>query len=269
MSNKMKLIDLLIEKDYFQDEKEAKGYIMAGKVYVKNEIIDKPGTLVDINSEIKIKDLNKKYVGRGGIKLEWALKSFDIEVENKVIIDAGASTGGFTDCLIKHGAKMVYAVDAGYGQLAGKLRNNDKVKNMEKTNISEVNNMNLNPTPEMATVDLSYLSLKKAIPIFEKIISEDGEMICLIKPLFEVEDSEIRRKGKIKRQIIYKKVLINLIDHIKNIHDLRIRGLTHSPIKGNRGTKEFFVFVSKNKELSNMKNIKNKVDQVINSILGI
>jgi len=269
MSNKMKLINLLIERGCFQDEKEARGYIMAGKVYVKNEIIDKPGTLVEINSEIKIKDLNKKYVGRGGVKLEWALKSFNIEVDNKIIIDAGASTGGFTDCLIKHGAKKVYAVDAGYGQMAGKLRIDDKVMNMEKTNISEVKTMNLKPQPEIATVDLSYLSLKKAIPIFEKIISEDGEMICLIKPLFEVEDSEIRRKGKIKEPKVYKKVLVNLMNHIKNNLDLRIRGLTHSPIKGNKGTKEFFVLVSKNKKLSNMKNIKNKAEQVINSILCI
>ncbi|MFW5998620.1 MAG: TlyA family RNA methyltransferase [Halanaerobiaceae bacterium] len=266
--SKMKLIKLLLKKGLFKKEREARGWIMAGKVYVDDNLIDKPGTKVEVSSEVSVHGLKKKYVGKGGYKLEGALNDFDIKVKGKVVIDAGASTGGFTDCLIQKGVEKVYAVDAGYGQLMGKLRKNERVVNMEKVNISDNQLKKLDPRPSLATVDLSYLSLKKAIPIFSRIIKDNGEMICLVKPLFEVDNAEIRRTGNIKNPETYKNVLLKLVDFVID-KEFSLINITHSPIKGSSGTREFFLRISKNKDKSNLKNIEDKIEKVVQAVLNI
>jgi len=167
---KVPITDLLIERGFFPDRKTAESWIMSGKVIVNNERVETSGQRFAVNSEIRIKGLDLKYVGKGGLKLEGALADFHLHVEGIVALDAGACTGGFTDCLLQHGASKVYAVDVGYGQLAGKLRVDKRVVNMERTNIGDVLPERLNPKPTLATVDLSYLSLKKKHPDYFQTI---------------------------------------------------------------------------------------------------
>ena len=232
--------EVLVDRGFFDDRKTAESWIMAGKVLIDENRIDTPGQMVSPASEIRIKGFNQKYVSKGGMKLEGAINDFNMCIEGVVAIDIGASTGGFTDCLIQHGASKVYAVDVGYGQLAGKLRIDPRVVNMEKVNISDIVPGTLFPKPTLATVDLSYLSLKKAIPVFADILNNYGQLICLVKPLFEVQDSNIRRTGDIEDINIYKEVLTDLYEYTDSIGH-KIVGVTHSHVTGNKGTREFFL----------------------------
>ncbi|GIQ66392.1 TlyA family rRNA (cytidine-2'-O)-methyltransferase [Paenibacillus cisolokensis] len=229
---------VLVDRGLFEDRKTAASWILSGKVIVNGEKIQQEGTPIPVNSEIIIKGFDMKYVGKGGLKLERALEVFSIDVSGRVAIDAGASTGGFTDCLLQKGCSKVYSVDVGFGQLAGKLRSNPNVINMEKTNISEVKIEQLNPLPSIAVIDISYLSLKKAVPIVSKLITDDGDIICLVKLLFEVNDVEIRRSGVIEDEKVYKDILLDLVDCFTKI-GFSIRGITNSPITGNNRTIEF------------------------------
>ena len=241
--------EVLVDQGFFNDKKTAESWIMAGKVLVNESRIDTSGQMVSPTSEIRIKGFNLKYVSKGGLKLEGAFNDFNICTEGAVAIDAGASTGGFTDCLIQHGASRVYAVDVGYGQLAGKLRIDPKVVNMEKVNIGDIVPGSLPQKPTLATIDLSYLSLKKAIPIFAGILNNDGELICLVKPLFEVQDSSIRRTGDIEDINVYKELLIDIFEYTNSIGH-KIIGITHSHVTGNKGTREFFLRIELNSQNS-------------------
>lgn len=242
-SKKTPLHQLLVNRGLCSNRKEAQGWIMAGKVIVDNQRIDKTGHKVPETAELRIKGLSK-YVGKGGYKLEGALSDFSIDVSGKVAVDAGAATGGFTDCLLQNGASKVYSVDVGFGALVGKLRNDKRVVNLEKTNISDIEPGQLIPQPALATVDLSYLSLKKGIPIFARLLVPDGELICLVKPLFEVSDSKARRTGIIEESSHYSDMLQDLLGSISSI-GLHICGLTHSHIRGGKGTFEFFLYLAK------------------------
>ena len=231
--------------------------ILMGKVLANNRRIGSPGEKVAQDAEIVIKSFNQKYVNKGGLKLEGALKQFNMDIKGVVAIDAGASTGGFTDCLLQHGAAKVYAMDVGFGQLAGKLQQDSRVVNMEKTNISDVNPDALDPRPTLATVDLSYLSLREAIPIIARILNGKGEMLCLVKPLFEVQDSELRRTGEIADSSEYVSVLKGLAAHIDGL-GYKTVGITHSPVTDNKGTREFFIRVS----LDGMANLSDTVNHL-------
>jgi 23S rRNA (cytidine1920-2'-O)/16S rRNA (cytidine1409-2'-O)-methyltransferase len=233
----------LVESGEFTDRKQAGAWIMAGNVYVDGERIDKAGTTVRDDAEVTVKGREIPYVGRGGLKLEGALESFRVDVTGMVTLDTGASTGGFTDCLIRRGARCVYAVDAGYGQLAGSLRNDSRVINMERTNISDVHPRELRPPPSLATVDLSYLSLRKAIPIVHALLSPPKAMICLVKPLFETENGKLRRIGRIDDPKEYETVLRDLTD-FSRAQGRHVHGVSVSPIRGNKGTREFFLLIS-------------------------
>lgn len=246
MANKPKKISIktiLVERELCASLQEAQSWIMAGKVIVDNQRIDKAGHLVSRDADIRVKGLSK-YVGKGGFKLEGALADFRIPVSGKIVLDAGAATGGFTDCLLQQAAEKVYAVDVGFGALTGRLRNDNRVVNLEKTNISDLNLTQLIPLPSLATVDLSYLSLHKAIPIVADLITEDGDILCLIKPLFEVPDPTARRTGIIKDPFAYTNILQTLLHHVDSI-GLKTKGLTHSHVLGGRGTREFFIWVTK------------------------
>ena len=240
---KVPLYQLLVSQGLCANEKDARSWIMAGKVIVNNQRIDKAGTPVPSASDIRLKGAGK-YVGKGGYKLEGALSDFSVDVSGKVALDAGAAAGGFTDCLLQNGAARVYAVDAGFGALSGKLRNDHRVINLERTNISDLSPGDFDPRPAVATVDLSYLSLRKAVPVIARLLSSQGELICLVKPLFEVSDATARRTGIIAEPADYSEMLRALLDYVRST-GLYVYGLTHSHIPGGKGTLEFFLHTGK------------------------
>jgi len=218
---------------------KAQALIMAGEVEVVGKEIIKPGTLVSEEAVITILE-PPPFVGRGGIKLAHALDQFCLDVSAKVAADIGASTGGFTDCLLQHGAKRVYAVDVGYGQLDYRLRRDSRVVVMERVNARYPI-----PLPEkvdLATMDLSFISVKKVIPSIVELLKEDGYLLVLIKPQFEAKRSEVGRGGVIKEPEVHAMVLGRFIIWVVE-HNLRLKGLVESPIRGSSGNREFFVLV--------------------------
>ncbi|MDQ1327033.1 MAG: rRNA (cytidine1920-2-O)/16S rRNA (cytidine1409-2-O)-methyltransferase [Candidatus Poribacteria bacterium] len=260
--------ELLVRQNIFPDKKTALSWVLAGKVFINNHKIDKIGQFVPVGSEILVKGLTRKYVSKGGLKLEGALADFEMDVTNKIALDAGASTGGFTDCLLQHGATMVYAVDVGSGQLAGKLRCDKSVVNMEMVNISEVAPDDLKPKPELATIDLSYLSLKKAVPIVTNLLTDKGEMVCLVKPLFEIDNSEMSTTGKIEDANIFEEILLDLVHYVDSL-GLKTLCITNSPITGNKGTREFFMKISLDKSIAIQDDMCNQIKKAIKNVMGL
>lgn len=264
---KVFLWELLEDRGLFPDRETATSWIMSGRVLVNDHPIDKAGHLVPRDASIRIKDYSKKYVGKGGIKLEGALRDLDVDISGRVVLDVGASIGGFTDCLLQNGAAKVYAVDVGFGQLAGKLRIDKRVVNMERANISDIRPEQLHPKPAFATVDVSYLSLKKAIPIVSRLLDQKGEMLCLVKPLFEVSDPEARRTGEIDDLSMYKEVLHEIIDFAEEsgFHPV---GITYSQVTGNKGTREFFILISLDKKPVS-RNIRSDIEDVVEAAMKL
>lgn len=242
MSKKRKALDLLLEGGLFSDEKAARAGILAGEVYANGQRVTGAGQLLPCDAALRVRGQALPYVAKGGLKLEGAIRDFGIDVNGRVCIDAGASTGGFTHCLVKAGAALVYAVDVGFGQLMGSLRQDARVVNLEKTNISDEKLLSLDPRPTLGSVDLSYLSLRKGIPAFAAVLHNAGELMCLVKPLFEVEDAQARRTG-ILPDDAYEKILRDLIADVNALPYARAVNVTHSPVTGNTGTREFFLHV--------------------------
>lgn len=240
---KVKAVEFLVAQGFCCSPDEARRWIMAGKVVVDNRRIDRAEELLSEEADVRIKGMSK-YVGKGGYKLEGALSDFGISVSGNTVLDAGTSTGGFTDCLLQQGAKRVYSVDAGHGALAGRLRNDDRVVNLERTNISDLTTEDLEPVPSLATVDLSYLSLKKAIPIVAALLEPEGQVLGLVKPLFEVPDPEIRRLGQFKDSETYTDILRHLTQFVET-ERLGLMGISHSHVRGNKGTVEFWMWISR------------------------
>ncbi len=236
------LEDKLLKEGWFEKADEIPSWILARQILVNNQVATSAKQMVKEDDVIRIKEYYKrKYVNKGGLKLEKAIEEFKINVCGKVALDCGASTGGFTDCLISYGAEKVYAVDVGFGQLAGKLAINPKVINMEKTNLSDSILTELPEKPEIISLDLSYLSLKKAVPICERILNNGkGIIICLVKPIYEVDSSEVRRNGKINSENFFKEILWDLYFYFRT-QSYCVRGITNSPVTGNKGTIEFFI----------------------------
>jgi 23S rRNA (cytidine1920-2'-O)/16S rRNA (cytidine1409-2'-O)-methyltransferase len=233
---------LLVDNHFFPTRDVAERWIMAGKVISGDSRIDKPGQLIPVAAQIRLKDHDRRFVSRGGLKLDHALTVFALPLEGRIALDCGASTGGFTDCLLQRGAARVYAVDAGYGQLSGKLRADPRVANMERTNLGDPRLLNLEPSPDIVTLDLSYLSLRDALPLAVRILAGVGDIVALVKPLFEVEDSHVRRTGAVHQRSTYTFVLRQLVDYCGS-QGYPVMGVTHSPIRGGAGTEEYFVFI--------------------------
>lgn len=267
-SKKIKALDLLMGRGLFTDEKEARAYLMAGEVYMGTQRVTSATQMLPADCDIHVKGLQMPYVSKGGFKLEGAIRDFGIDVRNRVCIDAGASTGGFTDCLCKHGAATVYAVDVGFGQLMGSLRQNPVVVNLEKTNISDEKLLTLDPKPTLGSVDLSYLSLRKGIPAFAEILKYEGELMCLVKPLFEVEDPEARRTGVLPDDA-YETVLLDLIRDVNALPYARAVNVTHSPVTGNAGTREFFLHVVLSRNPGEIKDLTSEVRAAIDRVLQL
>lgn len=241
MAKKVFALDRLLEEGWFDTEKEASAWIMERKVLVNEQLIYSAKEKISMDGTIRIKgEYKRRYVNKGGLKLEGAIKDFSLDLKGKVALDCGASTGGFTDCLIQQGAKQVYAVDVGFGQLAGKLMVDSRVINMEKVNLGDDSLIHLEPKPEVISLDLSYLSLKKALPLCREIMGENGILICLVKPIYEVESAKIRRSGKINDRGILREVLMDLC-HFYVEEGCKILGVTNSSVTGNAGTLEFFI----------------------------
>lgn len=242
MSKKLRALDLILQRGLIADEKEARACLMAGQVYSGSRRISGASEMLPIDCELHVRGMDMPFVSKGGLKLSGAIRDFGIDVTGRVCIDAGASTGGFTDCLVKSGAALVYAVDVGFGQLMGSLRQDPHVVNLEKTNISDEKLLSLDPKPTLGSVDLSYLSLRKGISAFAAILKEEGELMCLVKPLFETEDAAARRSGVLPDDA-YEGVLNDLIRDVNALPYAQAVNVTHSPVTGNAGTREFFLHV--------------------------
>jgi 23S rRNA (cytidine1920-2'-O)/16S rRNA (cytidine1409-2'-O)-methyltransferase len=245
---------LLVEKGLFETREKAKRSIMAGLVFVEQEKVIKPGEKVDVNKKISVKGNNCPYVSRGGYKLAQALKTFNLSVDNKIMLDIGASTGGFTDCALQNGAKLVYALDVGYNQLDWKLRINKKVISIERCNFRYATKaLFTNGIPEVATIDVSFISLKIILPVLKSILIENGDIIALIKPQFEAGKEQVGKKGIIKDKKVHIEVINNIIHFCQDL-GLLVLDLTYSPIKGTEGNSEFLIHL-KNSPLNDHQQI--------------
>jgi 23S rRNA (cytidine1920-2'-O)/16S rRNA (cytidine1409-2'-O)-methyltransferase len=234
---------LLVEKGYYPSREQARRSIMAGLVYVNNERVEKAGTKVPVDAIIEVKGRLHSYVSRGGLKLEEALRVFPIRLQNRVMLDIGASTGGFTDCALQHDAKQVYAIDVGYGQLAWKLRQDPRVIVMERTNFRYLNPEDLKgEQPDFAVIDVSFISLSHILPNLKRLLSPGGEVVALVKPQFEAGKEQVGKKGVIKDPKVHRQVLRRFVEmaHMLGYH---VMGLTFSPIKGGEGNIEFLAYL--------------------------
>lgn len=253
---------LLVQKGFFDTREKARKNIMAGLVFVDGVRVDKAGEKVDIDSEIEIKGNAIPYVSRGGLKLEKALLSFNINLKDKVTIDIGASTGGFTDCMLKNGAKKVFAIDVGYGQLAWELRNDPRVVVMERTNIRYVKPEDLGEFADFASIDVSFISLKLVLPVVKGLLKDEGEIVALIKPQFEAGREKVGKKGVVRDPDVHREVIKEIIDFAKSI-DLTIKGLQFSPIKGPEGNIEYLLYLSKNID-NGIENLESLIINIVN-----
>ena len=235
-------IERLLKEGFFETKEAALPYIMSGAVYCGADKVTTGGQKVPMDRPITVRGLDDRYVSKGGYKLEGAIADFGIDVQDRVCIDAGACTGGFTDCLVKHGASLVYAVEVGFGQLAGSLSQDSRVVNLEKTNLGDEKLLSLDPVPTLGSVDLSYLSLVKAVPQYRAIMHDKGELMCLVKPLFETDDPVARRTGEIDPSG-FPALLRHLCDTLDAQEKTHAVAVTHSPVTGNNGTHEFFLHV--------------------------
>lgn len=234
---KTRLDLLLVERGMVHSRERARSAIMRGNVIVGSNKAMKPGMMVDSDALVEVRSL-PEYVSRGGQKLEKALRSFEVPVDGKVCIDCGASTGGFTDCLLRHGARLVYAVDVGYGQLAWSIRTNPRVVTMERTNIRYITTEMFDEKPELATVDLSFISLALVLPVLRKLLTADGEVLCLVKPQFEAGREQVGKNGVVRDPATHKSVLDSFVrDAVES--GFSVEGLTHSPVKGPKGNIEY------------------------------
>ncbi len=242
MKLKQRLDILLVEKNFFTSRERAKRNIMAGKVLVDNRIIDKAGMMVDTDSEIRVKEDVIPYVSRGGLKLEKSMKLFPITLQNKVCMDIGASTGGFTDCMLQNGATQVYSVDVGYGQLDWKLRNDDRVVVLERTNIRKLTAEKLESQIDFFSIDVSFISLSLVFPTLKTFSKEYFQCVALIKPQFEVGKEEVGKNGVVRDASKHKKAIEMCVGYAKE-NNLRILGLTWSPIRGPKGNIEYLLYL--------------------------
>lgn len=240
--NKKERIDvLLVERGLVETREKAKRTVMAGLVFSNGQRLDKPGMKIDSTLPIEVKGDVIPYVGRGGLKLEKAIDTFDIDITNRVMIDVGSSTGGFTDCALQKGVKFVYAVDVGYNQLAWKLRIDDRVKVMERTNFRyATEDMFTYPKPNFATVDVSFISLKKMLPVLKKVLLKDSDIIALVKPQFEAGRDKVGKKGIVRDANVHLEVLHNII-HFAEQLELQVNSISYSPITGTDGNIEFLL----------------------------
>ncbi len=242
--SKKRLDVLLVEQGLAESREKAKASIMAGIVYVDGEKEDKAGSTFPETAKIEVRGKTLPYVSRGGLKLEKAMEVFGIKLENLVCMDIGASTGGFTDCMLQNGASLVYAIDVGYGQLAWKLREDERVVCMEKTNIRYVKPEDLEQRPQFASVDVSFISLSKVLPVMKELLTDDGRGVCLIKPQFEAGREKVGKKGVVRDRSVHEEVIVACTGYAE-AEGFKVCGLDFSPVKGPEGNIEYLMYISK------------------------
>ena len=258
-----KRIDILLtEQNFFESRAKSQAMIMSGKILVNGQKIDKAGTLVDVESKIEILS-EIPFVSRGGLKLQKALEVFPINLRGKICVDIGASTGGFTDCMLQSGAAKIYAIDVGYGQLAWKLRNDERVVNFERTNIRNVTRADFFDELNFASIDVAFISLEKVLPVAKEILSDDGEIVALIKPQFEAGRDKVGKKGVVRDKKVHSEVLQRILNFSLEL-DLKVCGLDFSPIKGPEGNIEYLAFLSKNFDAEEI-NFDEKISAIIHA----
>ena len=262
MTEKTRLDAALVERGLCTGRDRAKGIIMAGQVYVNHQKADKPGMTVSAEDEIEVRGDQLAYVSRGGLKLEKAIKEFGLRLDGFICADIGASTGGFTDCMLQNGAIKVYAIDVGYGQLAWKLRTDDRVVNMERTNIRNVTVADIGEPVDFISIDVSFISLLKIMPAVEPLLKEGGTMVTLIKPQFEAGREHVGKGGIVRDIQVHRDVIRHVTDGIAAC-GLSPLGLTFSPIKGADGNIEYLLYSRKDNPCHN-----DITDAVVDDIVG-
>ena len=238
---------LMMDRALAPSREKAKAYIMAGDVYVDGQKEDKAGTMFPETVKIEVRGNTLPYVSRGGLKLEKAMKNFDVTLDGKVCMDVGASTGGFTDCMLQNGAVKVYSIDVGYGQLDWKLRNDPRVVCMEKTNIRYVLPENLEGPADFSSIDVSFISLTKVLLPVRNLLTEEGEIVCLIKPQFEAGREKVGKKGVVRDPAVHREVIEKVRDYAMSIF-MEPCHLSFSPIKGPEGNIEYLLHIKKHTE---------------------
>ena len=247
---KKRLDVLLVEQGLADSREKAKAIIMSGIVYVDNNKEDKAGTIFEETARIEVRGNTLKYVSRGGLKLEKAMNNFGVTLEGKVCMDVGASTGGFTDCMLQNGAVKVYSVDVGHGQLAWKLRNDERVVCMEKTNIRYVTPDDIDDVIEFASIDVSFISLTKVLPAVRELMTPGGEIVCLIKPQCEAGREKVGKKGVVRELSTHIEVVQMIVDYAR-ANGFRTLHLSYSPIKGPEGNIEYLLHITKDESREN------------------
>ena len=262
---KKRLDVYLTENNMVASRSMAQSIIMAGEVYINNQKASKAGEIVTGEEKIEIRSKTLKYVSRGGLKLEKAMSSFGISLNNKICMDIGASTGGFTDCMLQNNASKVYAVDVGYGQFAWKLRQDERVVCMEKTNIRYVTPDDIADKLDFASVDVSFISLTKVLGPARELLNDDGQMVCLIKPQFEAGKEKVGKKGVVRDKKVHQEVCEKIIDFALS-NGFSVLNLEYSPIKGPEGNIEYLVYIQKTDNPQKEKSVD--VDAVVSAAHG-
>ncbi len=241
---KERLDKLLVEKGIVQSRDRARALILAGRVTIEDRTIDKPGTQIEMEARLQLRGEDPPYVSRGGIKLEGALHAFEIDPKGMVVMDVGASTGGFTDCVLQGGARKVYAVDVGYGQLAWKLQKDPRVVNLERRNIRYLKREEVKDEMDLILIDTSFISIEKFLSHLLHFLKKGGSIIGLIKPQFEVGKGEVGKGGVVRESALHQKVIKRIEEFSRGL-GLSVLGVTESPILGPKGNKEFFIYLRK------------------------
>ncbi|MBP5291425.1 MAG: TlyA family RNA methyltransferase [Lachnospiraceae bacterium] len=246
---KQRLDVLVVSLGLAQSRERAKAMIMAGDIYVNGQREDKPGSSFSEDAVVEFRGKKLPYVSRGGLKLEKAIKVFDTDVSGKICLDIGASTGGFTDCMLQNGAVKVYAVDVGYGQLDWKLRNDERVVCLEKTNARYLTRDQIPDIADLASIDVSFISLSLILGPVSALLSDKGEILCLVKPQFEAGRDKVGKKGVVSDPKVHEEVIQKVISYALDL-GLVVRGLDYSPVRGPEGNIEFLLFLSKDETLA-------------------
>lgn len=243
MSEKLRLDCLVYTRGFAQSRERAKAVIMAGEVYVNNQKSDKPGMLVPADARLEVRG-GLRYVSRGGLKLEKAMACFPISLTGKTTMDIGASTGGFTDCMLQNGAARVYAIDVGYGQLAWKLRTDARVVNLERTNVRYLTEEQVPEQVDFFSVDVAFISLKLVLPVARRFLKDGGQAVCLVKPQFEAGRGKVGKKGVVRDPAVHREVLKEMTQFVL-ANGFSILGLTYSPVRGPEGNIEYLLYLEK------------------------
>lgn len=268
MIEKKRLDCILFERGLVESRQKAKTMIMMGNIYVDNQKSDKPGTMLPVDVNIEVRGKTLPYVSRGGLKLEKAMEVFPIDLKHKIAMDIGASTGGFTDCMLQNGAEKVYSIDVGYGQLAWKLRTDPRVVNLERTNIRYITSEQVPELVDFFSVDVAFISLKLVLPVARRFMKENAQAVCLIKPQFEAGREKVGKKGVVRDKNVHIEVIKNITEFVLD-NGFSILGLTYSPVKGPEGNIEYLLYLQKSENPVCVDfNIKQIVEDSHNKLSG-